>query len=87
MCLLPTVVLRPGLFPEHHGHAGRPTGRLRDPLARAAGFHGPRTNNAIIGKEISSMKSKATPMTTSTKDSGRIRLGGGWRLPVAKPAH
>lgn len=25
-------------------------------------------------------------MNTSTKDSGRIILGGGMRLPVAKPA-
>ena len=30
------------------------------------------------------MRSQAI-RTTSTKDSGRIRLGGGWRLPAAKP--
>jgi hypothetical protein len=30
-------------------------------------------------------QSQAIPMTTSTKDNGRIRLGGGWRLPAAKP--
>lgn len=74
-----------GLSPEHHGHTGRLSGHLRNPLARMAGSrgHGRATHHR---KGNSSMKQpQANPMTTSTKDSGRVRLGGGWRLPAAKP--
>jgi hypothetical protein len=32
------------------------------------------------------MKSSPTIVLPATADTGRIRLGGGWRLPSAKPA-
>jgi len=32
------------------------------------------------------MKSSAPVVAPSTVDTGRIRFGGGWRLPSAKPS-
>jgi hypothetical protein len=31
------------------------------------------------------MKSFPATHTSATTDTGRIRLGGGWRLPASKP--
>lgn len=31
------------------------------------------------------MKSPSATVSPATTDTGRIRLGGGWRLPTAKP--
>ena len=31
------------------------------------------------------MKSTAAIASPATNDTGRIRLGGGWRLPATKP--
>jgi len=37
------------------------------------------------GKDIANMKPIPATASPATSDTGRIRLGGGWRLPAAKP--
>jgi hypothetical protein len=37
------------------------------------------------GKDIAKMKPILATKSPATSDTGRIRLGGGWRLPAAKP--